>query len=395
MGITSSSTLAEVRQHAGDLARRAVDIRNTPETERGDTWAADLKATVDELMFVDQMERGLTIAARTLPEPDREPTGPSTRGRGRPESWGEQVTRSAGYTDRVNGRFEHEVRALIGEASGLAGGSAWLPGGTPTGPVMAWQPTRLRDLMGGANATGLASIPYIRELNAVTNETGATGVKEGSAKPEATIEFDPADAPVRKIAAWVPVTSEIIEDAPTLATYIDRRLAFMLQVREEAQIVSGNGTAPNLTGILATTGIVTASAVTGDVPAIVANAAAQIEGTGGAPEGIVMHPTDFWAALSARHATGIDGSPNVITVQGTSGSIWGIPVVRSRATVTGTAIVGAWRTGATLWQRSGVTIKRSDSHDDYFTKNKVAVLAEERIALSVEAPSWFARTPIT
>jgi HK97 family phage major capsid protein len=53
------------------------------------------------------------------------------------------------------------------------------------------------------------------------------------------MEFTPALAPVVKIAAWIPVTEEILEDAPTLAGYINTRLAYMVDLREEAQILNG------------------------------------------------------------------------------------------------------------------------------------------------------------
>ena len=48
------------------------------------------------------------------------------------------------------------------------------------------------------------------------------------------------------------------------------------------------------------------------------------------------------------------------------GEIWGI--------------LADWAMGATLFDRMQATIRQSDSHDDWFVYNKVAILAEERIA---------------
>ena len=69
---------------------------------------------------------------------------------------------------------------------------------------------------------------------------------EGVAKPEVVMQFVSDDAPVRKIAAWIPITTEIADDAPTLRGYIDTRLAYMLALREELEILSGNGISPDL-----------------------------------------------------------------------------------------------------------------------------------------------------
>src|SRR4029077_1634668 len=146
-----------------------------------------------------------------------------------------------------------------------------------------------------------------RELSPATNETGATAVAEASAKPEVTMQFERLDAPVRKIAAWIQATMEAIEDAPTLAGYIDTRLAYMLMVREEAQIIgvgAGGGNAPNIKGILDFTGsgLTVQTASTQLFYEVVATAAGKIENVDGSPDGVVVNPLDYWAAVSDRQS---------------------------------------------------------------------------------------------
>jgi HK97 family phage major capsid protein len=41
---------------------------------------------------------------------------------------------------------------------------------------------------------------------------------------------------------------------------------------------------------------------------------------------------------------------------------------------------------AAIWDRAGATIEVSREHSDYFVKNMVAILCEERLALSVFRP---------
>ena len=46
--------------------------------------------------------------------------------------------------------------------------------------------------------------------------------------------------------------------------------------------------------------------------------------------------------------------------------------------------------GAKLYVREGVSVRVSESHADLFVQNGVAILAEERMALGVNAPKAFA-----
>jgi hypothetical protein len=45
--------------------------------------------------------------------------------------------------------------------------------------------------------------------------------------------------------------------------------------------------------------------------------------------------------------------------------------------------------GAAIWDRNDATVEISREHSDYFTRNMIAVLAEERLALTVFAPLAF------
>jgi hypothetical protein len=69
-------------------------------------------------------------------------------------------------------------------------------------------------------------------------------------------------------------------------------------------------------------------------------------------------------------------------------------VIRTRGLAAGTAIVGNWRLGATLYERMAPTVRSTDSHASLFISNTLVVLAEERIALAVHRPDFFVETTI-
>lgn len=405
--IEKDADLAKVRGHLSDAANYALELRSRPADKRDESYVEDVRSAVDFINEFDPIERALTAAARPVevaPE-SRGPRGHGANTEGDDEfrSMGRQVVEAKGFDEWQSsgrqGAFAVETRNLIGEfGSGsqfATGSTSFMPVGQPSLSIPTLQRRRffVRDLC-TVQSTGLSSVPYFRELNAATNEGGALMVSEGSAKPEVALEFQAADAPVRKIAAWLPVTDEILSDAPTLRGYIDSRLEYMLMVREEAQELNGNGTAPNLTGITATSGIQTRAAVAGDLPATIGLAIALVENVDGEADGVALNPLDYWTAVTKRYATSFDNSGDGGAPNAQAGITWGLPAVRTRALATTKAIVAAWRLGATVFDREQTTIKVGDQHSDNFIKNILVVLGEKRVAFAVWRPALFVDTTV-
>ena len=399
MTITIPETLPEDQEglrslllEAGDELRGLHARRpDTSDTDATRSWQRDVRAATDLIHLADPVLQTMERAGAGTGARGGVGTGTDVGAAG--ESWGESFIRSAEYEarDQQSGamRDSHEVRTLLTtDQTATPAAGLWMPRGTPIPPLRRRMRLFVRDLI-SVVPTGLNSVPYIRELNPSTNEVSATAVAEGTAKPEVTMEFAPFDAPVRKIAAWIPITQEIADDAPTLRGYIDERLAYMLALREEAQILNGNGASPALRGILNTSGIQTQSGGADKMTAL-GTALGKVENVDGDADGIAMNPVDFWTMITTRSSSqfdvGFSGSgPYGMPPQGA----WGVPVVRTRQLASGKALVGAWRLGATLFDREQTVIRTTDSHSDYFVLNKLVILAEERIGLAINRPDLF------
>ena len=392
---SDAGELRELLLEAGDELRELHQRRpDTADREATTSWTRDVRAATELIHLADPILQAEERAGR-IPAPGEQARGGAGTGTDLTagESWGESFIRSEAYAarDSQSGAMSggHEVRTLLTtDQTATPAAGLWMPRGTPIPPLRRRMRLFVRDLI-SVVPTGLNSVPYIRELNPATNEVSATAIAEGSAKPEVTMEFAPFDAPVRKIAAWIPITQEIADDAPTLRGYIDERLAYMLALREEAQILAGNGASPALRGILNTTGILTQSGGADKLTAL-GTAIGKVENVDGEVDGIAMNPIDFWTMLTTRSSTQFDtgwsgSGPFGSQPQGA----WGVPVVRSRQLATGKALVGAWRLGATLFDREQTVIRTTDSHSDYFTLNKLVILAEERVGLAVNRPDLF------
>lgn len=412
---------AEVLDDTMERAVKFTELRDLPASKRSDTYDADLakarrelsdfdvEYTISQKVETDIFERAMLSMPR--PEPGPESRGPQAAfmATGEQErSAGDQFVRALGgdkgdkleVRNMVSDTDGVEVRNLLtGTSLGTSGSNQFVPVGSP----QLYVPPRqrrlfVRDLLSVVD-TSLNSVPYIRELNAATNELGATAVSEASAKPEVTMEFERDDAPIRKIAAWLQVTEELLEDAPAVRGYIDTRLGYMILLREEAQVIgvgAAGGTAPNIKGILDFTGVQTASGLFYDG---VASSIGKIENVDGDPDGVVVNPVDYWAAVADRHLTFYDGAAFGSGGQSPFGTpqltAWGLPVVRSRSVASGTAIVGCWGMGATLFQRRGTTIRTTDSHASLFVSNTWIILGEERVGLAVHRADFFVKLTVS
>lgn len=398
------ATLSDVRSALADGARTLLELRSKPADDRGDTFDADAKSVIDFIHDANTIEQALAAYERGRVE--SEARGPRTGNvdlANDRRSMGEQVVGGDAYEQwatrgRAGGPFVAEVRNLLGGFTAGAydsGSDGFLPVGSPV-YVPAAAPRRrtfLRDVM-SVQQTGLRVVPYVRELSPITNESGAAMTSEGSAKTEVTMQFENHSAIVEKITAWVPATDEILTDAPTLRGYIDTRLAYMLGIKEDDQIINGTGTSPEITGVETVSNTQTQSTPTGDFPGIIGNSIAKVENVYGEPNAVIANPLDYWAAVIKRWSTQQDNAGGGNAPSAEAGITWNLPAVRTRAVTSGKAYVGDFRIASTLFDRQETTIRVGDQHSDYFTRNLVVVLAEKRVGIAWHRPDLVVKATV-
>lgn len=213
-------------------------------------------------------------------------------------------------------------------------------------------------------------------------------------KPQSTLKFETAQAPVRTIAHWEAAHRNVLADEPQLQSTINNELLYGLRLTEDDQILNGTGTSEDLLGVLNTPGIQTYAGSAGEIGdqyqdtirrALTKVILAYYDATG-----IVVHPSD-WEQIETGKAT--DGHYTVTTnvTIGAESRLWSVPVVDSPAITEGTALVGAFGLGAQLYDRQEANIRIAEQHSDFFIRNAVVVLAEERLALAVKRPESFVK----
>lgn len=227
------------------------------------------------------------------------------------------------------------------------------------------------------------SLEYVRE-NVFTNS--AAPVAEGTLKPESNITFTKATANVKTIAHWIQASRQIIDDASLLESYINERMMYGLALKEEGQLLNGDGTGDNLVGLnnVATAYDDDLNAAGDTMVDKLAHAIYQVSESEFEATGVVLHPRDWHAISLLKDAEGryILGGPQAFA----SRVLWGLPVVPTLSQARGQFTVGGFSYASQVFDRMDATVELSREDRDNFVKNMITILCEERLAVAHYRP---------
>lgn len=241
---------------------------------------------------------------------------------------------------------------------------------------------RIRDLLPVFSASS-NKVEFTRE-SAFTNDA-APQAGEGAAKAESDVTFELAEASVITIAHFIKSSKQALNDSPYLEQFLNRRLTYGVLLKEEDQLLNGDGTSPNMSGLLDSGNFTAFNPSTGDTKIDVlrkAITALQLADFG--TTGIVLNPSD-WEEIELTK----DNEGRYIFANAQRAAmpqLWGVPVVPTNSIAEGTFLVGDFPQAAALWDRETAVVEVGYVDDD-FTRNLVTIRAEERLALTVFRPA--------
>jgi HK97 family phage major capsid protein len=302
----------------------------------------------------------------------------------RAETWG------AAFTREREGELRDLARANKG-AVALAVKSAVTTGAASAGAfeaphqgdpaLMPRRAPTIRSLLPVVEATS-GTIEFAAQT---ARATAAATVAEGAPKPESDMSFALRTVRSQVVAHWLKASRQALEDLTQLRDLIDAELRSGLALAEEAQLLNGDGTGSNLTGLIP------AAAAFADPLAL--SSPNQIDAIGSAilqaalaehqPDGIVLHPADWARMRMTKDADGryLLGDPGAAVEP----RLFGLPVVATTAMPVDTFLVGAFAQAATIYDRMAPQVEVAYAGDD-FTRNLVTILAEQRLALAIRQP---------
>jgi HK97 family phage major capsid protein len=248
---------------------------------------------------------------------------------------------------------------------------------------------RLRNLIRMASAD--ADVVSFLQQTVFTNN--AAPVALGALKPTTVLTVQRVDQSVQTIAHLSePIDRALLMDASQLAQFVDDQLILGVLLAEENQIVNGNGTTPNLRGVLNTSGVLTQARGADTGMDAIFKAVTQVRANFFEPTGILIHPTDWQNIRLAKNAQGdyYYGPPNVDG----AAELFGVPVAISPVLAVGTAVVADWQQSQ-LWIREDARVTFAEqgglgaANAEIFSRNQIVFRGEERAAFGVVRPAAF------
>lgn len=282
----------------------------------------------------------------------------------------------------AQGSFVIPVQAAITTADGSGGGVIWSE--RETNPInMPQRHLIMRNLVTVVK-TGRGSIDYVVQ---VTRANAAAPVAEQGAAPASAYGWTKENERIKKIAHVTHASEEALADSDELAGLIDGEMRFGLDLEEDEQVLAGDGTGENLTGMLGAATAFSAAAGLANTDRLerLRLAILQVTLNDYAADAIVLNPTD-WAAIELMRETPtgrfIIGGPD----QPAGPTLWRLPVAESNTMSAGSWLVGAMKAAATLYDRQDNEILISSENGTNFVEGMKTLKGSKRVALIVKRP---------
>ncbi|EBY0802721.1 phage major capsid protein [Salmonella enterica] len=390
-------TIGEVSAKLGDIMSQVKNFGEdvAKKMQAGETVTEELKKRTDESLtqMAELKERLTELEQKSARRQDDLPQAVKTLGQMVIES---EAFKGMSSSDRKGVRVQMSRKDLMNvtatTGTGASSTNSLVVADRIPGIIAPPERTlTIRDLL-APGETDSASMEFVQETGYTNN---AAPVAEGARKPQSEITFDLKTAPVRTIAHTFKASRQILDDAKGLASYIDARARYGLRLKEELQLLSGDGTGANIKGIIPQAStfsprvtLASATAIDRMRLAVLQAVLAEYPATG-----FVLNPID-WAAIELTK----DGEGRYIIAQPVNGSVarlWGLPVVETQAMTQNNFLTGAFSMAAQIFDRMEIEVLLSTENEDDFVKNMVTIRAEERLAMAVYRPEAFVTGQVT
>ena len=232
----------------------------------------------------------------------------------------------------------------------------------------------VRDLLPvGQTSSNSLTFPYEYSID---NQTDL--VSESATKPQSAFVLAIKTWLVRKIATYVKVSEEMLDDIPALSSYLTARFAAKLLAKEDTEFLYS--ATSNATGLTVDATAYVDALADSDIGHfdVLRMACQQLTKDEYFPTGILMHPTD----VAKLDLTKDDNGQYVLPwVFGGTRNVAGVPIIENSAITAGDFLVGDFRQGAQVFDRRMPSVMVYDQNEDDAINNLVTFVFEERVAL--------------
>lgn len=295
--------------------------------------------------------------------------------------------------------FAIELKA-VGDmsTSNVSGGSRY---GQVMQPGIIELPKRkvhLSQILKGGSVGPGNTYTFMRENG--QGEGAIAPVAEGAMKPQLDLDLVEATVNIETIAGWLRVTRKAMNNIPGFISFLQSRLPEKFQRVLDNQILYGDGSTPNLKGILTSGNHVASTSSSGVVIERLIDDVALLEDTyEREATGILLRPATYYSFFKNKASgSGEYDLPQGVTFVNGQMYLFGIPVYATTALNATDYVVGDFDMGAQLLTQEAMRIEFFEQDGTNVRENKVTVRIEGNYALPVYGSDYFIKgssTPTT
>ena len=252
--------------------------------------------------------------------------------------------------------------------------------------IKPYETRHVRDFV-PVGTTNSNIIRYIQDDGPTYTPAVPTTVAEGATKPQIDRSLEIKDTPVRKIATYFRVPEEMIDDIPYLSSFLSQVGVQEVMLVEDAQLLYGDGTGQNLSGLFTNATAFAAGAAIVPSPNnydVIGAAKLQIRKAHfQGPAVAMISPLDYY---TMRFGTK-DTTKNYMLMGGGNGIDMGLNVDGTRIIENTNVAEGDFLvfdpSRVQIFDRMGTTVRFYDQDQDNAIKNLITIVIEKRLALAV------------
>ena len=227
---------------------------------------------------------------------------------------------------------------------------------------------------------GKSDYAYVKETGK-DGDLAAWNAAAGT-KSQFDINLTEATAPSEYIAGFLAITRKMLDDVDSLTSFLQMRLMEMYYKAEDAQLLTGNGTAPNLSGII-TNAAASTSTATKKYDQLLDDMGT-IEDADYEVNGILVKPSAYYKMVQSKASgSGEYDRPGVVDI--INGQLYfnGVPVYMSTAMGANSYLLGDFAKGAQLLIRENPRVEFFEQDSTNVRQNKITVRIEGRVAFPI------------
>lgn len=281
-------------------------------------------------------------------------------------------------------QMDRKVVGNMGSSANLTGTYFVPPTLVPGVTLLPYEEVHMRNIL-PVGQTDSNVIRYVRDMG---GEGGPGMVAEAGTKPQMDRDLQVFDANVRKIATYMRVPEEMMDDIPYLSSFLTQVGTEEVMLLEDEQILYGDGTGQNLSGLkvnataFSGAGLGLGTAGTPNEFDVLRAARTQARLLKRRPTVALINPGDYYKMESTKDTTG-----NYLFLGGGNGinpgrNVGGLTVIDHTVVEPDDFFVIDPRAAA-IFDRTGLSVRFYDQDQDNAIKNLITIVIEKRMALPI------------